>query len=136
MPNESHMKRTFTLPLLALLMLTTACTQPATIEQVVGKDKDEHGCKGSAGYTWSTVLHDCIRLWEAGVRIRSGESSGFLIYSADSTFAEVFLPDGQTVICRRKKGEADWHSRSGVHVWTNNGVTVVRTRNCTYTAEK
>ena len=30
----------------------------------VGNDKDEHGCIDSAGYTWSEVQKDCIRLWE------------------------------------------------------------------------
>lgn len=31
---------------------------------VVGGDKDKHGCIASAGYTWSEVQKDCIRLWE------------------------------------------------------------------------
>lgn len=120
----------------SIVLCWTACTQPTTLEQVVGKDKDQYGCKGSAGYTWSHVLHNCVRLWEAGERIRGGERSGFLVYSADSTYAEVFLSDGQSIICRRRKGETDWNSRSGVRVWRNNGVTVVRTRDCTYTTEK
>ena len=37
----------------------------------VGNDKDEHGCIASAGYTWSEVQKDCIRLWEKGVRMES-----------------------------------------------------------------
>lgn len=35
----------------------------------MGDDKDAHGCIASAGYTWSEVLKDCIRLWEKGVRV-------------------------------------------------------------------
>ncbi len=122
--------------LFCVLLFLTACTQPATIDQVVGKDKDEYGCKGSAGYTWSHALHDCVRLWEAGERIWGGQRSGFLVYSVDSTFAEVFLSDGESVICRRKKGKTEWRSRSGVRVWSNNGVTTVRTADCTYTVIK
>lgn len=30
----------------------------------VGVDKDSHGCKGSAGYQWSTKLEQCVRPWE------------------------------------------------------------------------
>lgn len=32
------------------------------IPQAVGNDRDEHGCLASAGYTWSEVQKDCIRL--------------------------------------------------------------------------
>lgn len=31
---------------------------------IVGDDRDGHGCIASAGYTWSEVQKDCIRLWE------------------------------------------------------------------------
>ena len=39
--------------------------------EMIGGDKDEHGCIASAGYTWSEVQKDCIRLWEKGVRLTS-----------------------------------------------------------------
>jgi hypothetical protein len=31
---------------------------------IVGNDSDEHGCKGSAGYSWCERLNECIRPWE------------------------------------------------------------------------
>ncbi len=31
---------------------------------IVGGDRDEHGCIGSAGYVWCEVQQDCIRLFE------------------------------------------------------------------------
>ena len=31
---------------------------------IVGSDKDEHGCIGSAGYSWCSVKSKCIRSWE------------------------------------------------------------------------
>lgn len=31
---------------------------------LVGNDKDEHGCIGSAGYTWCAVKNKCLRVWE------------------------------------------------------------------------
>lgn len=39
-------------------------------QQIVGGDKDEHGCIGSAGYTWCEVKGACIRLWEEECSIR------------------------------------------------------------------
>lgn len=33
-------------------------------EQMVGNDRDEHGCIGSAGYTWNEEKGECIRPWE------------------------------------------------------------------------
>lgn len=31
---------------------------------LVGGDRDEHGCIGSAGYTWCEPKEKCLRLWE------------------------------------------------------------------------
>lgn len=31
---------------------------------IVGGDKDEHGCIGSAGYTWCESKQKCLRVWE------------------------------------------------------------------------
>jgi hypothetical protein len=33
-------------------------------ETMVGSDKDEHGCIGSAGYTWCETKQKCLREWE------------------------------------------------------------------------
>lgn len=33
-------------------------------QQVVGGDKDEHGCIGSAGYSWCEAKQKCLRIWE------------------------------------------------------------------------
>lgn len=65
-------------------------------EVVVGSDKDEHGCIASAGYTWSEVQKDCIRLWEKGVRMNAVDDAGktlFLVFSPDSTQVELFFSE-------------------------------------------
>lgn len=36
-----------------------------TSAPVLGSDTDTHGCIGSAGYSWDTVLNTCTRPWEA-----------------------------------------------------------------------
>ncbi len=36
---------------------------------IVGGDVDIHGCRASAGYSWSPLAKQCIRPWESRVRI-------------------------------------------------------------------
>ena len=58
-----------------------------------GADRDDHGCIASAGYTWSEARKDCVRLWEAGVRMVSVEGDDhflFLVFSPDSARVELF----------------------------------------------
>ena len=57
---------------LAFVALLGACTpqgqttSPA-VAPVAGADRDAHGCIASAGYTWSSVRKQCIRIFEAGL---------------------------------------------------------------------
>lgn len=115
------------------LAAASACTHPSTLDHVTSTDRDEHGCLASAGYVWSEVLHDCIRLWEAGTRLNAGQHSAFLVYSPDSTYAELFIPNEKSIICRRQKKTMEWRAKSGATITTRNGVTVIRTKHRTYT---
>lgn len=83
----------------SLLALLTACsgaeTEPQT-EELVGGDRSEQGCIGSAGYQWSDLREECIRIWEAGIELvhqGSGDRnfSAYAIISDNQ--AELFLPD-------------------------------------------
>ncbi len=65
---------------------------------VVGNDADAHGCKGSAGYTWSVIKNECIRPWENTLQllpINHEDSSAIItasvIFSTDSSQAELFM---------------------------------------------
>ena len=35
-----------------------------TTNNIVGNDRDAHGCIGSAGYSWCAVKNKCLRVWE------------------------------------------------------------------------
>lgn len=35
-----------------------------SVNNLVGGDKDEHGCIGSAGYQWCEIKQKCLRIWE------------------------------------------------------------------------
>ena len=65
---------------------------------LLGGDRDEHGCIGSAGYVWSEVSQDCIRVFEKGIRtesVRGDNRSVYIVFSPDSSQVELFFSDGQ-----------------------------------------
>ena len=65
---------------------------------LVGGDRDEHGCIGSAGYVWCEVQKDCIRLFEKGIRteaVDDSDTSAFIVFSPDSTQLELFFSNNQ-----------------------------------------
>jgi hypothetical protein len=82
--------------------------------QKVGGDKDVHGCKGSAGYTYSQVKKDCVRVFEQKIKLTelnpkgSSISMTAIIFSKDMKKAEVFLPEqntGSLILTRLGKGK-------------------------------
>ncbi|MCR4335708.1 MAG: hypothetical protein NUV57_04175 [archaeon] len=38
--------------------------QGTSEEPIIGGDADEHGCIGSAGYSWCEIKDKCLRIWE------------------------------------------------------------------------
>lgn len=121
--------------LLSLLSITSLCScAHSSLGKLVGGDRDEHGCIGSAGYTWSYALHDCVRLWEVGTRFDAGPQQVILVYSPDSTFAEIFPSDGASVLCKRVKDTDVWkNKKGGQEVFIQNGVTCIKINDFTYT---
>lgn len=68
----------------------------------IGIAEDEKGCNKAAGYTWSDVRKECVRLFDSGVRLNpvsrdssSAVLSAFLIFSPDSLQVELFMPDAE-----------------------------------------
>ena len=55
---------------------------------VVGGDKDEYGCIGSAGYTWCAELNKCIRSWEEECKAPSAEPATTAGMTSDSIIFE------------------------------------------------
>ncbi len=115
------MKKHF--PILTLTYLLMACApsnkqkqDTLTVEKVnlppmVGNDADEHGCKASAGYQWSVLRNECIRIFETGVRLDpvakdlEQSLSAFVVIKTDSSDQEIelFVPyDEQTIIVKKE----------------------------------
>jgi hypothetical protein len=81
-----------------------------------GSDKDEHGCIGSAGYTWSVVRKECIRIFEAGTRLNPTDAvadktaSAFVVFDKYEGKAEVYIPGqpGSVILEYGKKNSEIW----------------------------
>ncbi|MEO8535525.1 MAG: hypothetical protein ABI441_17340 [Flavobacterium sp.] len=79
--------------------------------EVVGGDSDAHGCKGSAGYTWSVVKNECVRLFEVGTKLAHAEDGktystvAYVIFEGDK--AELFLDTQKEPIILERKSEGD-----------------------------
>jgi hypothetical protein len=86
----------------------------------VGAGEDLHGCKSSAGYTWSELEKECIRIFEKGTRLTPVKSEtgeilmpAFVIFKGDK--AEVFMQTEKAPIVMERKSEGepfingDWH---------------------------
>lgn len=130
-----HMTKRILLHLMMLVIaLTVTGCAHAAFGKLVGSDRDEHGCISSAGYTWSYALHDCIRLWEAGTRFDAGPEQTYVVFSADSTFAEIFSGENTSVLCRKVKDKEEWKPRKGKEwVKIQNGILCAYVNNFTYT---
>ncbi len=82
----------------------------------VVKDKDENGCLASAGYIWSKMNKDCVKIY-SGIQLNPVSNpenedetkSAFVMFSEDSNQAEIFLPDTtETIILSRQSEGKPW----------------------------
>lgn len=79
-------------------------------ETVVGADADTHGCKASAGYTWSELKKACIRVFE-GTKLshyddgKEYTTASYVIF--DGNKAELFLDTQKESIVLERKSEGD-----------------------------
>lgn len=111
--------------------LASCTTQSAEEEKtsndplIVGGDEDEHGCKPSAGYRWSEIRKECIRIFETGIRLNAVDKSleqslsAFIVFAADSSVQqiELYIPAEQhSVLLQQKENRSEWH---------NDGYTVI-----------
>jgi hypothetical protein len=53
-------------------------------KQIVGNDRDVHGCIGSAGYSWCELKGKCLRPWEEACEMPINNSSTTVSTSNDT----------------------------------------------------
>lgn len=111
-----------TLVFSAILLSMVAFGQKTIVLDKVGNDKDAHGCKGSAGYTYSQIKHDCIRAFEQKIKLKEVKPAGTatftssVIFSKDMKQAEVFLPNVKSgsLILNKETKTNSWKNGSYV----------------------
>lgn len=81
-------------------------------KKAVGADSDAHGCKASAGYSYSALRGQCLRPWEEGIALSAAVNEGnlmssraYVVLSADGTQAELFWALGPAGILERAFNE-------------------------------
>jgi hypothetical protein len=105
---------------LAVTLLACSPQAPAESEMdsaQTGSDRDSHGCIGSAGYQWSEVASECIRLFERGIALThmqdlKATSVPYLVPSPDETRMELFVPDGTSAVLD-EIAEDQWEDITG-----------------------
>jgi hypothetical protein len=60
------------------------CPSGNSPSNIVGNDRDEHGCIPSAGYTWCEEKQKCLRIWEescfkSGLKTYRSDKFGYVI---------------------------------------------------------
>lgn len=70
--------------------------------EIIGGQRDRHGCSSTAGYTWSGLKQQCIRIWEQGILVEdSGKADewtgSYAVFSEDEEKVELYLTDSSDV---------------------------------------
>ncbi|MFV5685333.1 hypothetical protein ACM55I_07780 [Flavobacterium sp. GB2R13] len=120
------MKKLLLLLLLLNVILAFSCAKQVSpntestktvITPIVGDDVDEHGCKASAGYTWSVLRNECVRIFEIGTRLDHYEqgdkvatTAAFVVFETNNgNKAELFLDkEKKSIILVRKNEGQPW----------------------------
>lgn len=83
---------------------------------IVGADKDENGCLASAGYTWSKLNKECVRIF-TGIQLLPIDKTGnpddavlatYVLFNESGDKAEVFFPDEKSIILTRNAEGKPW----------------------------
>lgn len=78
----------FSLFILSTAVLGAGCEKSQSVqEQIIGGDRDAHGCIGSAGYQWCESKSKCLRIWEESCLspAMSSAAATVLVSAKDST---------------------------------------------------
>lgn len=115
--------------LLSIVFVLMSCTSSKQTT-MTGNDRDRHGCIPSAGYTWSEVRKDCIKVFEIGTRLnnvidKKATASAFAVFSSDESVAELFLPDNSDH-SRLKKSTDGWKNKTFELKKSNNKLSLYK----------
>lgn len=108
-------------------------------KKVVGGDVDTHGCKPSAGYTWSSLKKECVRLFEVGTKLAHAEDGktysavSYVIFEGNQ--AELFLDTQKEPILLERKSEGDSWTKGDYQLIPWKGYVLKKSGKIIYTGE-
>ncbi len=82
-----------------------------------GADNDANGCIGSAGYSYSKLKKDCIRVFEQRIqlnevsKIKSYSSIVAVVFKDDKSLVELFIPNEKESVLLKRTG------KRGNYIW-------------------
>ncbi|MFP3834164.1 hypothetical protein [Chryseobacterium sp. SIMBA_028] len=85
---------------------------------IVGGDVDVHGCRASAGFTYSQIKNVCVKVFEQKIKLKEVDSDKnstsmtAVIFSKDMKRAEIFIPEGnaKSIILDKEGKSKMWKS--------------------------
>lgn len=108
-------------------------------KKVVGGDVDIHECKPSAGYTWSSLKKECVRLFEVGTKLAHAEDGktystvAYVIFEGNQ--AELFLDTQKEPILLERKSEGDSWTKDDYQLIPWKGYVLKKSGKIIYTGE-
>ncbi|MBN8589811.1 MAG: hypothetical protein J0L94_15975 [Rhodothermia bacterium] len=126
-----------------LLLILSPKTFAQDKPEVVGGDRDAHGCIGSAGYTWSVLKNSCIRIFENSIALDPKATSldkttvAYLVKKAGSDAKiEVFVPAVAKGIVlnrvKKNKNNAEWRGGGYTLKSTKSGFSLFKNKKLLY----
>lgn len=93
--------------LILLIVGTIIRKEYTSTNQLLGGDRDSHGCIGSAGYSWCEARQNCMRTWEEYCTTTPPKTVVFncdnsktitsSFYIGDDKFVDLILSDGRKI---------------------------------------
>jgi hypothetical protein len=95
----------------------------ALLDTIASADKDENGCLDGAGYFWSTLNKECIKIYESAITLYPQDNqnnedetkNAYIVFGEDGgNEAEIFLPNQvkSIILIRPEEGQPwkfdDW----------------------------
>ncbi len=93
----------------------------------LGNDRDDHDCIASAGFIFSNLKQDCIRIFEVGKQLLPVDTpsaeptlSAYIVFNTDKSKLELFLP-GESAAILLNQSEKGIYSKANFNFDANNG---------------
>lgn len=124
--------------------VTQEKNRQVVFQERVGGEEDEHGCITAAGFTWSNLQQDCVKLFEVAYRLNPVSDltnddhvdaaiiSAFVIFADDESKIELFLPQAEEGLVIEK--DADGNYKKDVYLFDKESFVLYENKEKTFQA--